>query len=269
MALYCRSSKHACRYNPFRRPKWPFFVDTHFLILRDPRLIRLSYFVFALITTFATSIASPCYIPVSQSLLQKWLRQQFPYILSSLAFTTIILSAAMFDNHKNHWKPYSLTYCTRMLIDLFPSLPLHLLVFSTTTNIDDYGRRTPTSDGKMEAFLRVMKDVEHNPQVLHLPAPHIWQFTPTPAVPVSTPLSFNPPSFRQLPMAEHLVVTLEIHVRRDLPDEDVLRPTRWAWEKCVGALTGGVNKHAVNGVKRDIGGGETVKADVTVGVVRG
>ncbi|KAJ4490065.1 hypothetical protein J3R30DRAFT_3747324 [Lentinula aciculospora] len=288
---------------------------------------------------------------------------QFPYILSSLAFITIILSAAMFDNHKKLVditgnRIPSLTALVRSLtsslLSPFTSLSSRRPQTSTITDegrppssllgmifsnpyivfplamcvaiswgglgLDASHHRTfdlslagiitfvtfrvsysasvvlgtvllqtaprrrvgtqkggigsirgiaKNSDGKMEAFLRVMKDVEHNPQVLHLPAPHIWQFTPTPAVPVSTPLSFNPPSFRQLPMAEHLVVTLEIHVRRDLPDEDVLRLTGWAWEKCVGALTGGVNKHAVNGVKRDIGGGETVKADVTVGVVRG
>ncbi|KAJ4490062.1 hypothetical protein J3R30DRAFT_3278925, partial [Lentinula aciculospora] len=260
---------------------------------------------------------------------------QFPYILSSLAFITIILSAAMFDNHKKLVditgnRIPSLTALVRSLtsslLSPFTSLSSRRPQTSTITDegrppssllgmifsnpyivfplamcvaiswgglgLDASHHRTfdlslagiitfvtfrvsysasvvlgtvllqtaprsirgiaKNSDGKMEAFLRVMKDVEHNPQVLHLPAPHIWQFTPTPAVPVSTPLSFNPPSFRQLPMAEHLVVTLEIHVRRDLPDEDVLRLTGWAWEKCVGALTGG-----------------TVKADVTVGVVRG
>jgi len=35
------------------------------------------------------------------------------------------------------------------------------------------------SGGQMEAFLRTMKDVERQPQVLHLPAPHIWQLTPS------------------------------------------------------------------------------------------
>lgn len=60
---------------------------------------------------------------------------------------------------------------------------------------------------------------------------------------------------------EHIVATLELHVQRDLPDEDVLRLTRWAWEKCVGALTMEIGSGGV-----EHGG---AKADVTVGVVRG
>ncbi|KAJ4486817.1 hypothetical protein C8R41DRAFT_921203 [Lentinula lateritia] len=139
--------------------------------------------------------------------------------------------------------------------------------------------------GRMEAFLRAMKDVERHPQVLHLPAPHIWQFTPTPAVlSGSSDNTYNAKSFTKTsPTPEHLVVTLELHVRRDLSDEDVLKLTRWAWEKCVGALTGGVSRSIdltedVGGdVKNDYGNGgpkvelrgEMVKADVTVGVVRG
>lgn len=76
--------------------------------------------------------------------------------------------------------------------------------------------------------------VERHPQVLHLPAPHIWQLTPT----------------------KGLVVTLELHVRRDLDDADVLELSRWAWERCVGALRVG---------RRERG----EEAEVTVGVVRG
>ena len=36
--------------------------------------------------------------------------------------------------------------------------------------------------GRMEAFLRAMREIERHPQVLHLPAPHIWQLTPSLAV---------------------------------------------------------------------------------------
>ena len=56
-----------------------------------------------------------------------------------------------------------------------------------------------------------------------------------------------------------LVVTLELHVRPDLDDEEVIKLTRWTWEKCVTALGGDPRQ-------RDGGVGEV---DVTVGVVRG
>ncbi len=82
----------------------------------------------------------------------------------------------------------------------------------------------------MEAFLRAMREVERHPQVLHLPAPHIWQLTPT-------------------SKGGTLVVTMELHVRPDLGDDEVLSLTKWTWERCTNAL-----------------GGER---EVTVGVVRG
>ncbi|KAJ7085737.1 hypothetical protein B0H15DRAFT_846174 [Mycena belliarum] len=93
---------------------------------------------------------------------------------------------------------------------------------------------------RMEAFLRAMRDVERHPQVLHLPAPHIWQLAPADGQ-------------RDADKDERhaLVVTLELHVSGALPDDDVLALTRWTRERCVASLGGG---------------GE---AEVAVGVVRG
>ena len=100
------------------------------------------------------------------------------------------------------------------------------------------------------SFLFVIRKVERHPQVLHLPAPHIWQLTPAPAGAGAK--------------GDPLVVTLELHVREDLGDDDVLALTRWAWERCVGAL-GGVGA-GVGGMGMGMGG---EGAEVTVGVVRG
>ncbi|KAG6916082.1 hypothetical protein DXG01_008556 [Tephrocybe rancida] len=100
--------------------------------------------------------------------------------------------------------------------------------------------------GKTEAFLRAMREVERHPQVLHLPAPHIWQLTPTPD-PASS-------SIGKGSQDEALVVTMELHVRHNLGDDEVLALTRWAWEKCASALG-----------RRD----GTKGPEVTVGVVRG
>jgi len=102
-----------------------------------------------------------------------------------------------------------------------------------------------TADGRMEAFLRTMRDLERHPQVLHLPPPHIWQLTPA-----AQGRPWNA-KFEE-PLAT-LVVTLELHVRGDMDDAGILELTRWAWERCMGVL-------------RDGGGGV---AEVTVGVVRG
>jgi hypothetical protein len=252
---------------------------------------------------------------------------QFPYLLASIAFFTIILSAAVFDNHKSLVdvtgnRIPSMPTLIRLFTSLFSQRSSHitnvepppssklgvimsnpyvvcplamcaaiwwggiglaasqhtafdltlavLITFVTfrvsysssvvlgTVLLQTAPRRVEKGrSGRMEAFLRAMKDLERHPQVLHLPAPHIWQLTPAPAA--SSALSLS--SYNQTATSEQLVVTLELHVRRDLPDEDVLHLTRWAWEKCVGALTVGAN-----GIKGDSG---MPKADVTVGVVRG
>jgi hypothetical protein len=54
---------------------------------------------------------------------------------------------------------------------------------------------------------------------------------------------------------------MELHVRPDLGDDDVLELTRWTWERCVSALHFGTGRGG-----RD---GERTEAEVTVGVVRG
>jgi hypothetical protein len=124
----------------------------------------------------------------------------------------------------------------------------------------------------MEAFLRAMKEVERHPHVLHLPAPHIWQLTPS-----YTPISSGKTKDGDLKLAREypymemharghaLVVTLELHVQADLEDEEVLKLTRWAWERCMRALGGQVNAggHEIEGVEEEDG------VEVTVGVVRG
>ncbi|KAF9645549.1 hypothetical protein BDM02DRAFT_3271637 [Thelephora ganbajun] len=98
------------------------------------------------------------------------------------------------------------------------------------------------TSGRMEAFLRVMKEIEKHPQVLHLPPPHIWQLTPS------------------TPTKQSLVVTLELHVREDLDDDDVLKLSKWAWNRCVSAMGFGRNASRLP---------EDVVPEVTVGVVKG
>ncbi|CAK5265052.1 unnamed protein product [Mycena citricolor] len=92
--------------------------------------------------------------------------------------------------------------------------------------------------GRMEAFLRAMRDVERHPQVLHLPAPHIWQLA----------------ADGGLEDGDGMVVTLEVHVSPTLGDDDVLMLTRWVRDRVATAL----------GM-----GGSSGQAEVTVGVVRG
>ena len=63
-------------------------------------------------------------------------------------------------------------------------------------------------------FSNFALQVERHPHVLHLPAPHIWQIAPG-----SSNLSSSSNQ------SSNLVVTLELHVRAELGDEDVLELT--------------------------------------------
>ena len=118
----------------------------------------------------------------------------------------------------------------------------------------------------MESFLRAMKDVQRHPQVLHLPPPHIWQLA-VPGVVAGggggaheRRRDFQGDDGGKNGGAEALIVTIELRVRSDLGDEDVLKLTRWAWEKSMFALGASANWE-------DKGRGEG--PEVTVGVVRG
>ncbi|KZT26102.1 hypothetical protein NEOLEDRAFT_1132660 [Neolentinus lepideus HHB14362 ss-1] len=102
--------------------------------------------------------------------------------------------------------------------------------------------------GRMEAFLRAMRELERHPQILHLPAPHIWQLT----APLTRPSATTTKAAMQ-----SLVVTLELHVKKGMTDREVVELTRWAWEKCESALAVGTS-----------GSRGEAEVEVTVGVVR-
>ncbi|GJJ14630.1 hypothetical protein Clacol_008896 [Clathrus columnatus] len=107
------------------------------------------------------------------------------------------------------------------------------------------GKSNMRSDGRMEGFLRVMREFERHPQIFHLPPPHIWQLTPSIISSSSSSFSDTDTSGR----LSTLIVTLELHISQDLDDESTLKLTKWAWERCMGVLGGA--------------------AEVTVGIVRG
>ncbi|KJA23795.1 hypothetical protein HYPSUDRAFT_137359 [Hypholoma sublateritium FD-334 SS-4] len=182
-----------------------------------------------------------------------------PFVVSPLLFCLSILFVALFVAPTQH-----------RMADLVLAMAIAVLTFNVAYRacvvlgavLLQTSPPRGLSNGKMEAFLRAMREVERHPHVLHLPAPHIWQLTPSlKASPVAALThDASPHAARPAPPAEALVVTLELHVREDLGDADVLALTRWAWERCVGAL----------GSLRDFREpGEEGGMEVTVGVVKG
>ncbi|KAG5643422.1 hypothetical protein DXG03_000966 [Asterophora parasitica] len=157
-----------------------------------------------------------------------------PYVASPLLFASAIVSVALFVPYHHH------RVCDLFLAALITVVTFYLALKACTilgaVLLQTSPARGVAGGGKMDAFLRAMREVERHPQVVHLPAPHIWQLSP------------------HAMGADSLVVTMELHVRHDLGDDDVLALTRWAWEKCASALGGGK-------------GGKS--PEVTVGAVRG
>jgi len=91
-------------------------------------------------------------------------------------------------------------------------------------------RNTPGA--RMESILRVMREIERHPLVLHLPAPHMWQLTPSTVGASASTLSTKPLAASSTGAGDVLVIALELHVRRDTDDGELLTLTRWAYERC-------------------------------------
>ncbi|KAF7964534.1 hypothetical protein HWV62_6041, partial [Athelia sp. TMB] len=169
-----------------------------------------------------------------------------PFVLSPVLFCASILGAALFLPLE-HYRTFDLALAGVQTVVTFNVAYQACSVLGTV--LLQTAPERGLVGGKTEAFLRAMKEVERHPQVLHLPAPHIWQLTPS--------LAQSPEGAKGA--AQELVVTMELHVRRGLGDDDVLALTRWAWERCVNALQFGSGDKSNQGVQ----------AEVTVGVVRG
>jgi len=187
-----------------------------------------------------------------------------PFTLYPISFCVAILLAAAFLPLL-HYRTFDLMLAAFETVMTFKVAYRASVVLGTV--LLQTSPERGLSGGRMEAFLKAMKDVERHPHVLHLPAPHIWQLTPSLADTASYQQlhSYSQSPSSPWPQAKNpiqsLVVTMELHVRPDLGDDDVLELTRWAWERCVSALHFGTGRGG-----RD---GERTEAEVTVGVVRG
>ncbi|KAI0703022.1 hypothetical protein BC835DRAFT_1078291 [Cytidiella melzeri] len=195
-------------------------------------------------TRFRHSMSHYTYPPILANLLSN------PYALAPLCFCTAILCALSVLPSYQH-RSFDLMLAAIETIVTFSlaypaAVALGAVLLQTAPP-----RGLP--GGRMETFLRAMREIERHDKVLHLPAPHIWQLTPYFARPESVRSlnDFDGPS-------QSLVVTLELHVPQSLSDDEVLELTAWAWDRCKTALKYGT---------RD-GGGEG-EAEVTIGVVRG
>ncbi|KAF5350474.1 hypothetical protein D9756_008494 [Leucocoprinus leucothites] len=184
-----------------------------------------------------------------------------PYISSPLVFCLAMFGIAVFLPPTQH-RPADLILAS--IIALVTSKVSYRACTVLGTVLLQTAPLRGLSSGRMESFLRVMREVERHPNILHLPAPHIWQLTP------SSVHSMKDEA------GETLIVTVQLHVREDLGDDEILALTKWTWQRVVRALSnnggGGTANGKANGVALNGAGGENARGagvEVTVGVVRG
>ncbi|KAG8875572.1 hypothetical protein FRB98_007733 [Tulasnella sp. 332] len=106
--------------------------------------------------------------------------------------------------------------------------------------------------GQMEAFLRVMRELENHPQITHIPAPHLWQLSPLPPnTSRHHPSGSTPYHEDDLTVSEEgtLVATVQLHVKREMDGGDVLELTSVVREQCTRALGVSVASVTVSAVR--------------------
>ncbi|KAI0791460.1 hypothetical protein BC629DRAFT_1593070 [Irpex lacteus] len=195
-------------------------------------------------TRFRHSLKQYTYPPLLANLLSN------PYTLAPLGFCASLLTALLFVPRYQHRSFDLLLAGIETVVTFYLAYPAAVALGAVLLQTAP-ARGLP--GGRMEAFLRAMREIERHEKVLHLPAPHIWQLTPYLTRPEALHSldTFDGPS-------QSLIVTLELHVPNTLSDDEVLELTAWAWNRCRTALKYGSSD----------GGGDG-EAEVTVGIVRG
>lgn len=115
-----------------------------------------------------------------------------------------------------------------------------------------------------------VEQIENHASVVFLPTPHIWQLNPHPP-PAPTlltkPSSFGRKSFSQAAPTSRdptvTVITLNVQVKPECTDEEILRLTNWARERCLNALSSGSSSSPVD-LKTSQRPGATRDASTTI-----
>ena len=140
----------------------------HLLIptVTNTRIPSFNYLIRSLFTTTHRTYQEPP--PTTQT----GLVLSNPYVASPLLFCLSILFVALCIPRSQH-----------EAIDLLLAALIAIVTFNVAyractvlgTVLLQTAPRRGLAGGKMEAFLRAMKELQKHPQVLHLPPPHIWQ----------------------------------------------------------------------------------------------
>ncbi|KAL4067465.1 hypothetical protein V8B97DRAFT_2061682 [Scleroderma yunnanense] len=240
------------------------------------------------------AMTSPQLEPTSSAMM-RLIRN--PYALPPILFCTAILGAELILD-VSHYAPFDLGLAAMQVaitihVAYAACVVLGGVLLQTAPPMTVLGPSGIRGSGRMEAFWRIVREIERHEHVVHLPAPHVWQVVP-PGQPRSVESSQEPHTYtngnahhdhdhshdpRNYSLEhEHdhkhrhwvhssdtsptLIITLSPQVRKDLSDSDVLALTQWACARVHGAFGSGPGS-------LDCGKSEIGEVEVTVGVVRG
>ncbi|KAL4072309.1 hypothetical protein J3A83DRAFT_4092993 [Scleroderma citrinum] len=204
------------------------------------------------------AMTSPQLEPTSSAMM-RLIRN--PYALPPILFCTAILGAELILD-VSHYAPFDLGLAAMQVaitihVAYAACVVLGGVLLQTAPPMTVLGPSGIRGSGRMEAFWRIVREIERHEHVVHLPAPHVWQVVP-PGQPRSVESSQEP----HTDTSPTLIITLSPQVRKDLSDSDVLALTQWACARVHGAFGSGPGSF-------DCGKGEIGEVEVTVGVVRG
>ncbi|KAG6329964.1 hypothetical protein ID866_9123 [Astraeus odoratus] len=215
---------------------------------------------------------------------------QSPYALPPVLFCVAILGAELVLDVA-HYTPFDLGLAAMQVVVTIhvaysACVVLGGVLLQTAPPVMIAGSSGMRGSGRMEAFWRVVREIERHEHVVHLPAPHVWQvIAPGQPRSVDGPLRQEPHTYangrdhshgrnahrdnvhglrhdHQIHSSDRspaLIITLSLHVHKDLPDSDILVLTQWASSRVYGAFGYGLGK---------AGQSEVGEVEVTVGVVR-
>ncbi|KEI38122.1 uncharacterized protein L969DRAFT_89367 [Mixia osmundae IAM 14324] len=168
-----------------------------------------------------------------------------PFSLLVLVFSGTLYAAGLFLT------PVQLTPLDKILA-LIESLAMFYVGYPAAMATGKVLLQTapPVEAGNMAALKRGVREVESHPLVVHVPPPHIWQLTPHPR---TAPNARKSKIYGRASLpspsdgASIIIVTLEIHVRMDASDSDILDLTQMARQKCSPALSRSTGGGSIGG----------------------
>lgn len=190
-----------------------------------------------------------------------------PFSLTVLFFSSTLLFATL------TMSPFQIVALDKVLAGLesvamwYVALPASkvlgkiLLQTAPNVNTEDDGGRSQTVQ-----LLRAAKALEEHPLISHIARPFIWQLTPqTAAVASQSPAALATglavsatKANSRTAKSPALVASMEIYLHSHALDEDVLKVTKWAYERLAPSIAAGMGVAVGDSLRGSMSAGELI-----------